>query len=106
MYFTGVAGSGHAVFVMKDGVLVGADALGGVLDGTYTDLGDGNLEVSVVLTVPAGTSLVTGAVAGRESLTQQVTTRLPTNLGNGSPIGVQTPTGLVNVVFKQLRDIS
>ena len=35
MYFTGAAGSGHAVFVMKDSVIVGADAIGGVLDGTF-----------------------------------------------------------------------
>ena len=105
MYFTGVAGSGHAVFVMKDGIIAGADAIGGLLDGSYTHVGEGNLEISVALKVPAGTSLVTGAVAERAPLTQQITTILPTNLGNGVPIGVQTPTGPVNVIFRRLRDI-
>lgn len=105
MYFTGASGSGHAVFVMKNGVIVGADAVGAVLDGTYKDVGDGMLDVSVTLTVPAGTLLVTGAIAGRNPMAQQITTILPANLGNGRPIGVQTPTGPVNVVFRRLRDI-
>ena len=54
MYFTGAAGSGHAVFVMKDSVIVGADAIGGVLDGTYKEIGDGNLDVTITLEIPAG----------------------------------------------------
>ena len=105
MYFTGVAGSGHALFIMKNGVIVGSDATGGVLDGTYKDAVDGNLDISVTLKVPSGTRLVTGVTAGRDPLTQQITARLPENLGNGRSIGVQTPTGPVNVVFKRLRDI-
>ena len=105
MYFTGVTGSGHAVLVMKDGVIVGSDATGGVLDGTYKDAGDGNLDVSVTLKVPPGTWLVTGATVGREPLTQKINATLPENLGNGHSVGVQTPTGPVNVVFKRLRDI-
>lgn len=105
MYFTGVAGSGHAVFVMADGVVVGADAIGGVLDGTYKNVNPGMLNVSVTLRVPAGASLVTGVVAGREPLEQTITATLPENLGNGRSIGVETPTGPVNVVFKRLRDL-
>ena len=105
MYFTGAAGSSHAILVTKDGMIVGADATGGVLDGTYNDTGDGNLDVSVSVKVPAGASFVTGAVAGRDPMVQQISTKLPANLGNGNPIGVQTPTGPVNVVFRRLRDI-
>ena len=105
VYFTGVAGSGHAVFIMKDGVIAGADAVGVVLDGTYKNVGGGNLDFSVTLKVPAGASLVTGVTAGREPLSQRMTAVLPENLGNGSPVGVETPTGPVNAVFKRLRDI-
>lgn len=105
MYFTGAAGSGHAVFVMKDSVIVGADAIGGVLDGTYKEIGDGNLDVTITLEIPAGASLVTGAIAGRKPLEQQITTILPASLGNGEAIGVETPTGPVNVVFRRLRGI-
>lgn len=105
MYFTGSAGSGHALFVMKNGVVAGADAVGGILDGTYKEAGDGYLNVAVSLTVPAGARLVTGAAAGENPLSQEITARLPENLGNGNPVTVQTPTGPVNVIFKRLRDL-
>lgn len=103
MYFTGTAGAGHAVLVLKDGVIAGADTVGGVLDGTYQDTGDGNLDIAVTMIVPPGARLVTGAVAEREPLTQQITAILPTDLGNGRPIGLTMPTGPVNVIFKRLR---
>ena len=105
MYYTGAAGHGHSVFVMKDGLIIGADAVGGMLDGTYEDIGDGNLDVSVTLKVPAGAALVTGVIAAREPLKQQIAAKLPVDFSNGSPIGIQTPTGPINVVFKRLRDI-
>lgn len=106
MYFTGSAGSGHAVFVMMGGVITGADAVGGILDGTYKQAGDGHLDVEVSLTVPAGARLVTGAVAGENPLSQEIKARLPENLGDGKPVTVQTPTGPVNVIFKRLRDLA
>ena len=105
MYYTGAANSGHAIFVMSKGVISGADATGGILDGIYEDTGDGHIDVSVTLTSLPGTSLATGATVGREPLLQEISARLPENLGNGRSIGVQTPTGPVNVAFKRLRDI-
>lgn len=104
MYFTGRRGSGHAVFAMKDGVISGADAVGGVLDGTYTDEG-GDVDVSVKLKVPPGTLLVTGDLVGRDSLVQEINTKLPSNFCEGRPIGVKTPTGPINVIFRRLRDV-
>ena len=105
MYFTGSAGSGHAVFVMKDGIVAGADTVGGVLDGTYKSASEGYLDVTVTLTVPPGAWLVTGAVAGDQPMPQEIKARLPENLGGGNPVTVQTPTGPVNVIFKRLRDL-
>ena len=97
MYFTGRLGSGHAVFIMKDGVIAGADAVGGVLEGIYSDKSSGDVDVSVKLKVPPGIPLVTGKVAGKDWLEQEINTKLPLNFGNGRPIGVNTPTGPINV---------
>ena len=105
MYFTGTASVGHGVFVLKDGVIAGADAIGGVLDGTYEDADDGKLTVSITMTFPPGSRLVTGAVTDRQSSTQQISATLPVDLGNGRPIALTLPTGPVNVVFKRLRDL-
>jgi len=105
MYYTGAAGSGFSVFVMKDGVIAGADPLGGVLDGNYKEAGDGKIDIAVNLTVPSGTSLVTGAIAGQESMTQEIKGTFPTSFADGNALPVQTPTGPVNVIFKRLRDL-
>ena len=105
MYYSGTAGSGYSLLVLKDGLISGADAGGGMIDGSYVDSGDGSVDFSVVLRVPAGTSLVTGVIAGREPVTQQITARLPVDFSNGSTHCIQTPTGPINAVFKWLRDI-
>lgn len=105
MYYTGIAGSGHAVFVMKDGVVAGADPMGGVLDGTYEALQSGNLAVAVELRMPPGTWLVTGASSGQEGAVQRIEAELPPDLGAGNPVAVSTPTGPVNVVFRHIRSL-
>ncbi|WP_347138846.1 hypothetical protein [Paracoccus sp. SSK6] len=102
LYYTGVAGFGHAVIVMKDGTIVGADATGGTYDGTYEAVGD-NIDIRVDLTVPAGGTLVTGQSLA-QSMTQSITATLPMHFGNGQPVAVRTPMGPVNVIFKKLRD--
>ena len=105
MYYTGTAGSGHAVLTLKDGIIAGADAVGGLLDGTYEAAGDGNVDISVTLKPLPGTWLVTGKfVEEEDDLLQRITATLPQNFDRGNSIGIRTPTGPVNVVFKKLRD--
>ena len=104
-YFTGVAGSGHALFMMKDGEIVGADAVGGVLDGTYKFLNSGRVDISATIKVPAGTSLVTGTLVEKEPFFQHITAVVSENFANGIPIPLQTSTGPVNAIFKRLREL-
>lgn len=101
LYFTGRAGFGNAVLVLKAGIVTGADATGGVYDGNYS-WADNEIDIKVVLTVPAGTTLVTGQSLS-SPLSQTITAKLPDSFANGQPVAVQTPMGPVNVVFKKLR---
>lgn len=103
MYFTGRSGSGHAILVMKDGVIAGADACGITFDGTYKPSGE-TIHVSLNMTVPPGVTLVTGAVAGQEPMTQELETALPVDFADGNAVPVKTPTGPVNVIFRRIRD--
>ncbi len=105
MYFTGTSGSGHAIFVMLDGSISGADATGGVLDGTYVVGEDQRVSFDVTLIAPAGTTLVTGQTAGGDPLSQKISAKLPPRMGEGAPVQVETPLGPVNVIFKKLRDL-
>ena len=104
MYYTGIAGVGHAVIVLKDGIVTGADVSGGVYNGKYVP-NDGNYDFEVVLTVAAGSTLVTGQTLS-EPLDQEITATLSDNFANGQTVSVQSPMGPVNVVFKKLRDFS
>lgn len=105
MYYTGAAGSSHAVLAMQDGVITGADAVGGLLEGTYKEVEDGNVDVSVTLKFLPRTWLVTGKLVEKgDDLMQKITATLPQNFDRGNSIGIRTPTGPVNVIFKKLRD--
>lgn len=106
MYYTGNAGSGHAVFVVMDGVITGADVTGGILDGAYSHLEDERVSVSATLTAPAGVTLVTGQTASVEPITQEISATLPNDLGAGSPVLIETSMGPVNVIFRRLRGLS
>ncbi|MEM6669768.1 MAG: hypothetical protein AAF661_11165 [Pseudomonadota bacterium] len=105
MFFTGASGMGNAVFVMKAGVIAGADVVGGILDGSYRTNEQGGYDVAVTMKFPAGTMLVTGATAGQSPMTQEIKTKLPGDFSNGQPLMVDTPTGPVNVAFRRLRDM-
>lgn len=104
VYYTGVAGFGHAVLVINDGVVTGADATGGVYDGAYKVAASGSFSIEVVLTVPAGTTLVTGQTLP-EAFSQTIKADLNQSFANGQPVPLQTQLGSVNVIFKKLRGI-
>jgi hypothetical protein len=105
MYFTGSAGAGQGLLILKNGVIVGADVAGVVYDGSYTQEVGGTLDVKVHLTLPPGSSLVTGASAGATPMEIDIPVKLPENFGNGQALALKTPTGPINIIFKRLRDV-
>ncbi|MBC8049325.1 MAG: hypothetical protein H7X92_04145 [Chitinophagales bacterium] len=103
-YFTGETGSGYAIFIMKDGIICGADPTGGVFDGHYTlnklkDTYDG----TIIMKVPPNGLLVTGAVAGPDGADFPIPIRIPRDFTSGTIVRVETPTGAVNVKFHKIR---
>lgn len=104
VYYTGVAGFGHAVLVIKDGIISGADVTGGVYDGKFTVGDSGGIVIEVRLTVPAGATLVTGQTLP-SPYSQTINASLSENFANGQPVPVQTPLGPVNAIFKKLRNL-
>ncbi len=105
IYYTGVTGSGIGVLAINNGIIVGADMMGGRYDGTYKQGATaGVYDAKIRIIIPPGTSLVTGAIAGTQPLYMDVALTLPENLGGEQPIRVETQTGPVNVIFRKLRD--
>lgn len=104
MYYTGVSGFGHAVFILKNGVICGADAAGGILDGKYNRSESGKIAIEVVLTVPAGTTLVTGQSLS-SPFSQTISGAVEESFANGQTVPMSTPMGPVNIIFRKLRDL-
>jgi hypothetical protein len=105
IYYTGVSGSGIGVLAINKGIIVGADMVGGRYDGAYKQSAiAGAYDAEVRITMPPGSSLVTGVLAGPQPLYMDVAMTLPENLGGEQPIRIETQTGPVNVIFRKLRD--
>ena len=103
LYMTGGASVTYALVMLKDGVLAGADAGGGLYDGTYTLRPDGSADGFVTLVVPPEVALITGSVSG-EWRRLEVPLHLRAGFDKGEPTLILTPTGAVNVIFRKLRD--
>ena len=104
MYYTGRAGCGHALLSLRNGLIAGADTVGGLLDGTYEEDEDGDVDVSLTLKSLPGTGLVTGKLVQKDDPSQTIKAKLPHYFWSGNSIGIQTPTGPINVIFKRLRE--
>jgi len=104
IYYTGVAGFGHAVLVLNSGAIAGADVTGSTYDGQYSVNNGGSVHAEIVLTIPAGTTLVTGQTLP-SPFSQTIKVDLSPGFANGEPVPIQTPLGPVNGIFKKLRDL-
>ena len=104
-FFTGTTGSGHVIFVAKDHLITGSDVTGGSLDGTFTDPSDGNIDVDANMVIPTAGMIVTGFVNGGQDIVHRMTATIPKNFSDGQPVGLNSPTGPVKVIFRKLREI-
>ena len=103
-FMTGEEGSGFSMFTFLNGVVSGADPLGVLFDGTYSAEADAYL-VDVMVTVPAGGTVIQGASAGPSGLTYNVNLRLPTDFADQDFSRVETPLGAVNLRLQKLRGL-
>ena len=104
IYFSGITGEGFGILILQDQIITGSDATGASYDGNYRVTDKGILG-ELNLLVPPGVQLVTGAFSGGEGGVLNIPISLPLNFANGQTLTVPTPTGLVNVIFKKLRDL-
>jgi hypothetical protein len=104
--FTGTAGSGFGMLILRSGVIVGADVAGATYDGSYTDnAATQALDFQITMNAPAGITPVQTGIPLIEPMNMPLSGSIPLgNIASETPTLVQTPLGLVNVVFKMLRD--
>lgn len=105
-YFTGVQGNGVALFVLKNGILVGSDVFGVSFDGSYvTDPSGGAVTGTVTVTAPPNATLVQGVMSGPHGMSYEVQFSLPSNFQEQPYIRLVTPLGPVNVSLELLRSV-
>lgn len=104
IYFSGVIGEGFGIVVLRDGVIVGVDAVGAKYDGQYY-VTDNGIAGEIVLMAPPGSQLVTGAVSGAAGAMYTIPIALPLDFANGQTLNMTTPTGQINIIFKKIKDI-
>lgn len=103
-YMTAAGGSGVALFILKDGILVGADMGGVQFDGSYSPGMDGDFTGTVTVKVPAGVTVIQGVTAPPAGLRYEVALRLPGDFATEPFIEITTPLGKVNARLQKLRD--
>jgi hypothetical protein len=105
VYLSGKQGQGFALIAFKDGRIAGADASGTVYDGQYTEQGDDNLSVTVLIKYPPNIPLVQGGTTGPQGEERQLSFQMPKNFSDQKFIRVETQDGPVNARLVKLRGI-
>jgi hypothetical protein len=103
-YMTGMYGNGLALILIREGVIVGADAGGMMLDGSYSSAGHG-YHVKVAISIPPGCVTIHGIPSGEKGLRYEVEANVPSNLESVPFLTFPTPFGPVNCRFKKIRDV-
>lgn len=106
MTYRGAVDWGIGMLVLRNGVIVGADAAGALYDGSYREEGL-KVRIELTMSVPPGVTLVQGGPAQPTTYRVPVSVTVPISAVELSqPILLQLPPGPVNVIFRRLRALS
>lgn len=103
MTYVGAAGDGGGVMYIGDGVIAGADFGNGRYRGTFAESG-GRLNLEAVMSLPAGTHLVTGATFSQPT-DVPLTASWPLDFGNGQTLTISVAGRPVQVKFSKVMDL-
>lgn len=104
-YFTATSGVGLAMFILREGVIIGSDPSGVIFDGTFVANGDGSADGLVAVSAPPGVTLIQGITVGPEGLKYTLPIHLPPDVSNAPFIRLDTPIGAVNLRLVKLKEI-
>jgi hypothetical protein len=89
--YCGTDGLGVGVFNLKDGVIVGADYVGGRYHATATEnAASGEIELDLSFEVPADVVLVQGTAPQDAPHSRRFALTLPADFGDGTPVELES----------------
>lgn len=105
-YISGVGGASIALFYISDTMVAGVDTGTGKYMGTAERTPAGGLKGAVMLTVPAGVPILTGAPPLEKPMDIPVSFELPPGFEDGDVLTTVTfPLGTVNVRFEKMTEL-
>jgi len=104
--YSGATGVGAGIFTVSYGKLVGCDFGGGKYSGSVSeDPATGEIIAKFDLFVPRGLVLVQGtSPLDFDTTKREVTVRMPPDYGDGKPVDVEVPPGLLTVMVRRAPD--
>ncbi len=104
-YLTGTATQGFAMFVFRNGKVVGVDIGGAKYDGTYGDT-VGGYAVKLRIVIPPNVGLVQGVTVGPEGDSSDLGFELPLDFLEKPFLRVNAKHGPVNAKIVKLRELN
>jgi hypothetical protein len=102
MRYVGGGGAGAGAIYIGRGTILGIDVTGGRFQGTYTEQA-GRMRASITMSVPAGTTLVTGQIVSHAT-NFLLTADWPLNFAGGNQ-QIMVAGRPVQVTFEKIGDI-
>jgi hypothetical protein len=104
-YITGSSGQGFALLVFREGRIIGADALGGVFDGQYSEAIDDAISVKLTIKTPPNVPLIQGGITGPQGEETALEFPMPRDFASRQFVRIDGPRGPANVRLVKIRDI-
>lgn len=104
-YLTGAQGQGFIMFVLRNGVVAGADVAGAKYDGTYQPV-EGGFDINLKIELPPNTDLIQGVRTGPETVVSELHWTLPTDFLDRPFMRIEAQYGPVNARITKVRDLN
>lgn len=105
IYYTGKNGSGSMSALFYDGEVIGLDAAGALIKGTYEGEVGAGVRCQLSFNFEPGSQLVTGQVV-KEPVSIPFSIEISNETFNGSHQRADFPTGPINFKVQILKDIA
>jgi hypothetical protein len=102
--YCGTQGLGIGIFRVRQGGVEGLDYVGGRYSGTAIEVAGGSIHLRITMEVRPGTILVQGTAPQDLPHTREIDHVFPPVFGDGKPIEVNAPPGMVTVMIRRIPD--
>ena len=105
-YMTGVAGNSIAMLVFLNGVISGADVGGGLYDGNYEIVNDGEtIRGTMIYKLPINVASIAGIAPQEKPMSIDVAIDLPSLIQPDDVYRVETSVGPINLKLVKIRSL-